>query len=437
MSADCRLVLDFPPDVAFARALTAAAEALAARCGFGRRESLRFQLTAEEFFCCLTETADAGQTIHVTLTGKKHLLRAAFVFEAASLSLGALNVVAAAPACAANGPVGDLGLLLAGKAADRFHIELEGERRFCLEAEVDKAYPPASPAKAPAGLRAPFTARPGNDPGQLAYAAALAAAAYPAWHCPGSFQTPGKFADMIEDGQVRCVVACDAAGQPAGLLSWTPCSDQGLYFSGPFVFARGEDGAAVARVLAEAFLSLVGREKYEIVLSLRATPDAPDGYFESLGELKLCRDDACQPQQVLFRHLREDAGLAVWRHPALDAFLLDAYDRLAMFRNFLNAPSPTSRPRRESLLGATLDRKRDLGELRTLLDGEDLVDNLRRHVAALRERGLGNIFYYMDLSQEWEAALAEDLAAAGFTPSVVLPHGGRGDMVVWQHVPAA
>ncbi|MYL82337.1 hypothetical protein GTA51_04190 [Desulfovibrio aerotolerans] len=437
MSADCRLAMDVPSDVGFARVLTAAAEALALRGGFGRRESLRFQLTVEEFFGCLTETVDASQAIRVVLTGKKHLLRAAFDFEAASLSLGGLNVVAAAPACAASEPAGDLGLLLAGKAADRFHIEHRGERRFGLEAEVDKAYPPGAAVQAPAAYPAPFTARAGSDAGQLAYAAALAAAAYPAWHCPGSFQTPGKFADMIEDGQVRCVVATDAAGQPAGLLSWTPCSDRGLYFSGPFVFAPGQDGAAVARVLVEAFLSLVGREKYEIVLSLRATPDAPDGYFESLGELKLCREDACRPQQVLFRHLREDAGLAVWRHPDLEAFLLDAYDRLAMFRNFLNAPSPTSRPRRESLLGANLDRKRDLGELRTLLDGEDLVDNLRRHVAALRQRGLGNIFYYMDLSQEWEAALAGDLTAAGFTPSVVLPHGGRGDLVVWQHVPAA
>lgn len=437
MPADCSLAIDIPSDIGFARVLTTAAEALARRGGFGRRESLRFQLTVEEFFCCLAEVADASQAIRVALTGKKHLLRAAFAFEATSLSLGALNAVAVMPACVEGEPPRDLGLLLAGKAADRFHIEHQGENRFRIEAEVDKAYPPASPVQAPTGLRPPFAARACDDSGQLAYAAALAAAAYPAWHCPGSFQTPGKFADMVEDGQVRCVVASDAAGQPAGLLSWTPCSDRGLYFSGPFVFAPGEAGVAVARTLVEAFLALVAREKYEIVLSLRATPDAPAGYFESLGELRLCRDAACLPQQVLFRHLREDTGLAVWRHPDLEAFLLEAYDRLAMFRNFLTAPSPTARPRRESLLGATLDRKRDLGELRTLLDGEDLVDNLRRHVEALRERGIGNIFYYMDLSKEWEAALAGDLAEAGFTPSVVLPHAGRGDMVVWQHVPAA
>jgi len=433
MSTDLVIKIDTPSDIAFARVLTSAAEAMAKRRGIDRRESLRFQLTVEELFVCLTGMAAPGQTIQTVLTGKNALLRVAFSFTAPTLSLGALNAATAMPVCAEGEPPQDLGLLLAGKVADRFHIERKGENHFLIEAEVDRTYPPAPPVHTPQDFRPPYAARSAGDPGQLAYAAALAAAAYPAWHCPQSFQTPAKFTDMVEDGQIACVAAFDAAGQVAGLLSWTPCSDHGLYFSGPFVFTPREDAANVARLLADAFLESVAREKYDIILSLRATPDTPPGYFESLGALELCRDGACCPQQVLFRHLREDAGMAVWRHPALETFLRQTYDRLAMFRDFLPAEPPATRQRSESLLGAAFDRKRNLGELRPLLDGEDMVDNLNRHVCALRQRGIDNILYYMDISQAWEAALADDLAQAGFSPKVVLPHGGRGDMVVWQY----
>lgn len=436
MSVDLVIAMEIPSDIAFAPVLTSAAEAMARRRGLDRRESLRFQLTVEELFVCLVGLGGVSPSIHVTLTGKPHLLRVAFSFVASTLCLGALNAAACMPVSAEGEPPHDLGLLLAGKAADRFHIELKGETRFRIEAEVDRVYPPASPVHVPTGWRPPFTARGCADSGQLAYAAALAAASYPAWHCPQSFQTPGKFADMVADGQVACVAAFDTAGQVAGLLSWTPCSDNGLYFSGPFVFVPREQAETVARRLCDAFLETVAREKYDIVLSLRATQDSPPGYFESLGALALCRDDACCQQPVFFRHLREDAGMAVWCHPRLEAFLLQAYDRLAMSRDILLAAPPAARPRRESLLGTAFDRKKNLGELRPLLDGEDMVENLDRHVCALRQRGVDNILYYMDISRAWDAALADDLTQAGFSPKVVLPHGGRGDMVVWQYAPA-
>uniref|UniRef100_I2Q6W6 Uncharacterized protein n=1 Tax=Desulfovibrio sp. U5L TaxID=596152 RepID=I2Q6W6_9BACT len=434
MPDDLRVAMDIPPDIAFARLLTVAAEALARRKRFGQRESLRFQLTVEEFFLCLVGLAESEKPIRAIFTGKRHMLHLSFAFTATTLSLGALNVTAGLTACPDGKPSHDLGLLLAGKAADRFHLDHKGEKSFLLEAEVDRAYPPAPQVRPPAGLRPPYTVRECTDPAQLAHGAALALSVYPAWHCPQSFRFPGKFADRAEDGQVACVAAFDGAGQLAGLLSWSPCSERALFFSGPFVFTPRDVAGEVAGLLVDGFLAAVARGKYEIVLSFRATADVPADAFESLGCLALCRDGACRPQPVLFRHLREDAGMAVWSRPALEAFLREAYDRLAMPRDILPVEAPEGRGRRASLLGCTLDRNRDLGELRPFLDGEDMADNLADHVRALRDKGILNILYYMDLSRAWEAALADDLLRAGFAPKVVLPHGGRGDLVVWQHV---
>jgi hypothetical protein len=425
-----------PPDIAFARVLTSAAEAMALRRGLARRENIRFQLTVEEFFCYLVQIADAASIIRTVMTGNRHQLRVAFSFAATTLSLGALNASAVTTVDVDGEPSRDMGLLLASKVSDRFHITHEGNTNFLLEAEVDKVYPPAPACQLPAAFRPPYKAVPCIDPGLLAHAAARAAAVYPAWYCPASFQTPGKFADKVEDGLETCVVASDAAGEVAGLLSWSPCGKRGLHFSGPFVFAPQPDAGRVAGLLTDRFLEAVARESRDIVFSQRATSDVPPGYFESLGSLVLIHEDGPCQQPVLYRHLREDAGTAVWCHPALEDFLRQAYDNLDMYRDIMPAEPPAAYDRKQSLFSTNLDHKKNLAELWPLLDGEDMAENLAGHVRAFTDKGIGNIFFYMDLSRAWEAALAGDLLRAGFTPRLVLPHGGHGDVAVFQYAPA-
>ena len=433
MSDDVCVSLEIPAETAFACPVAGLADVLAERAGFGRRERYRFQLTVEEFCLYLAGLAADNRPLTLGLTGKRHQLRASFAFQATNLSLGALNITSRATTGTRVDTAEEIGVLLAGKAADRFHLKHKGADRFLLEAEVDRAYPEAASVRHPEGLRPPYTIRPGRDSAQLTQAAALASAVYPPWQCPSSFRTPGKFPDMVADGQTTCVVACDAKGQTAGLLAWSPCSEQGLYFSGPFVFVSPEEAANVARLLVDGFLETVARESYSIVLSFRATSDLPEASFETLGSLQSFMDGRLEQHPVVFRHLREDNGLAVWCAPQLEDFLRQTYDRLALPRDILPVDAPTGRPRRDSLLGTTYDRVRNFAELVPFLDGEDMTANLAAHVAAFRRQDIGAILYYMDLAVPWEAALASDLLQAGFAPSAVLPQGGQADKVVWQH----
>ncbi len=433
MPNDLSLSLEIPPDTAFSCPVVNAAKTLAEHMGVGQRENYRFQLTVEEFCLCLFGLAQTDTPVRIVLTGKRSLLRATFSFKASNLTLKELNITACVAVRAPDEPPRDLGLLLAAKAADRFRLEHEGGDRFCIVAEVDRRYPALAPVHAPENPRPPFRLARDPDAARLSQAAALAMGAYPAWQCPTSFRTPERFADLVADGQFDCVCALDAAGRTVGLFSWTPCSEQALLFSGPFVFTPKEARGAVAGLLVDSFLQAVARERYAIVLSFRATPDLPPGYFEPLGSLQASTDDGCSQQTVLFRHLLEDMGQAVWCSPRIEDFLRQAYDRLAMPRDLLPVEEPADRPRRASLLGTTLDRRRDLAELRPFLDGEDMAANLSAHVTAICDKGIRRILYYMDLARPWEAALAGDLFRSGFTPKVVLPHGGQGDMVVWQH----
>jgi len=432
MPEETRLVVEIPPDMAFAHCLAGVAKTLAERLGMGPRENLRFQLTVEEFCMYLAGVARDGRPMRIELTGKRHLLHAAFGFEASELALGGLNITA----CPKPGQSGespkDIGLLLAGKAADRFFLEHQGGDRFRIVAEVDRVYPALSPVRPPESSRPPYRLLAEHDPARLTQAAALASGAYPAWQCPGSFRTPEKFADLVADGQVDCLAAVDASGRMAGLVTWSPCSDRAIYFSGPFVFAADTPRADIARLLLDGMLMALARTPYVIMLSFRGTDDLTPGYFEPLGNLRVSAE-AGGEQAVVFRHLREDAGLAVWCSPRIETFLRQSYERLEMFRDLLPVEEPPVRTRTESLLGATLDRQRDLAELQPFLDGRDMAANLAAHVDAIRGKGIGRILFYMDLSRPWEAALAEDLTHAGFVPKLVLPYAGQADKVVWQH----
>ncbi|WP_243310039.1 hypothetical protein [Fundidesulfovibrio agrisoli] len=432
---DTVLSLATPPDSAFARILTTAAEALAQSRGLGPRESMRFQLAVEEFFTHLCQVTDADSGIRAEFTAKSHQVCVSFRFQASDLCLGALN---ASCACTLDGDgeaSEDLGLILAGRVADRFRLIHEGGDSFMLYAEVDKAYPAAKAAPSAITFKHPYHAAPEQDPDRLMHAAAWAAARYPAWHCPASFQTPSKFADMVKAGQFSCVLAQDAASHPAGLLCWARSGEKGLSFSGPFVFAPQSDVPEVARILTDAFLASVAREKVEIVFSERATLDTPAGYFEALGSLTRYAPEGESDQPVLYRHLREDLGETVWADPALEEFLRAVYDRLAMCRDVLPAHPPGSLERKRSLFSTTMDKEKSLAVLRPLLDGQDMAANLAGHVRVLTEKGFLNLMLYMDLSHSWEAALAGRIMAAGFKPRLVLPFAGRSDVAVFQYAP--
>ncbi|WP_043647045.1 ATP-binding protein [Fundidesulfovibrio putealis] len=436
---DTILSLTTPPDVAFARVLTTAAEALAQSRGLGKRESMRFQLAVEEFFTYLAQVAHEDCAIQTVLTGKPYQVCASLQFQASGLCLGALNASCTTSLDGAGEAANDLGLILAGRVADRFRLTRDGESSFTLHAEVDKAYPAAKAPPSTVTFKPPYRAGLEHDPNRLMHAAALAAARYPAWHCPASFQTPGKFADLVRAGQFTCVLALDEASHPAGLLCWARSGEKGLSFSGPFVFAPQEDAPQVARMLADAFLATVAREKIEIVFSERATQDTPDGYFETLGTLTRYDEAGQSEQPVLYRHLREDMGETVWADPALEGFLRGVYDRLAMCRDVLAAqPFGASGPseRKSSLFSTTMDKGKGLAVLRPLLDGEDMAANLAGHVRVLSDKGFLNILLYMDLSQAWEASLAGPVMDAGFKPRLVLPFAGRSDVAVFQYAPA-
>lgn len=436
------LVLELPPDQAFLPAATAAAENAARVFGLDSGGAVRLALAVEEFFAYLCRFAGREEPIRLTLSQGGTFARADFRFRAGEVSLRALNFAASVDLEAGDSDGDELGLLVAARTTDRCGLERSGPDVFHLRAEVDRAYPEAEPLTAPQRLAPPLRLEPAPTAGALQHAALLAAGRYPARLRPHSFTRPARFADMVASNQYRALLALDAAGHPAGLLCWRESGRRAVVFSGPYVFDPAL-AADIARLLTEGFLARVARTEAVCAVSERPTADLPRGWFEGLGSLTLHGQAGAQgedaqsvEQPAFFRHLREDAGAAVWAHPDLFPFLRREYDRLAFSRDLLAAePTAPARLPAHSLLATSLDRMRALAVLRPLLDGRDMQANLAAHVAAIEEQGLRDILLHLDLSEPWQGALIPALAACGFTPRLILPHAGDSDMLVLQHAP--
>ncbi len=444
-----QLVLELPSETAFLPSAAAAAENAAQVFGLDRGGALRLALAVEEFFAYLCPHAGREEPIRLTLSDGGTFTRADFRFRAGEVSLRALNFAASVDLDALDGDSGEvaeLGLLVAARTTDRCGLERSGPDVFHLHAEVDRVYPEAEAISAPQRLSAPLRLDHAPASGALQHAALLAAGRYPARQRPHSFTRPARFADMVAGGQYQALLALDAGGKPAGLVCWRNSGRRAVVFSGPYVFdpMLAED---TARLLTEGFLGRVARTEALCALSERPTLDLPRGWFEALGSLTLHGptgtdgadgEEKGEPveQPAFFRHLREDAGAAIWAHPDLFPFLRREYDRLAFSRDLLAAePANPARLPAHSLLATTLDRLRGLAILRPMLDGRDFAVSLAAHVEAIREQGLRDILLHLDLSEPWQGALFPALTACGFTPRLVLPHAGASDMLVCQHAP--
>jgi hypothetical protein len=132
--------------------------------------------------------------------------------------------------------------------------------------------------------------------------------------------------------------------------------------------------------------------------------------------------------------LREDFGASVWAHGDLIPYLEKKYDEHVVMRTIRPTADMGERVVDASVFSTRLSRELSEVVLRPMLNGNDNAVNLKRHVETLCTEGFKNIFFFIDLSLGWQAALGADLLANNFIPALLLPHGGQSDVVMFQYV---
>lgn len=428
-ATDRSITLTLYADAALVPLAQKAVEQAALVFGMPQERVMRLVMAADEIVSYLAQTAP-GEAIKMTVAPGGWCVRVDFSFVATPSDLWVINFATGKKARSGQ-IIDNLGLLLASRMMDSFSVKLHG-REVHLELRLDYPYQSIERQEARFGtVSGPVKILDEPEAALIQKACAAAVNLYPPHLVHSAFYTPGKAADMVACGALDMLVAVDGQGQLVGMMSWFSPSEHSLSFSGPYVFATG---GPVAEALEMRLLQRVGRGPAESLFSDLATEHLLCENFEPLGQLDYRQNDGQVARfDVWFRLLKEDAGATVWGHPGIVDFLKKTYADLCLMRTIRTVDvAGEMRPER-SVFSARLKPKRKEAVLVPLIVGNDVAQSLGMQVAALREDDYHNIFFHLDLAYGWQAGMSGALLENGFRPRLLLPGGGTGDVVVFQH----
>jgi hypothetical protein len=424
--ATLRLVVTLRPSLL--PLCTGFVEQSARALGLGEREALALTLAAEEFFSYLAAGAAQDQDLRIECQGGGYEVTAVFALPSHTLDLGAFNVTSRATS-GDDEPSAELGLIIAARRVDRLWFSQKAGE-FQLAMSKEKAYPTPDAPVFPMPEAAPAVAVKDPDAAEL-HLLLQRLRVLSSARLPPEFSTPGKVLDMTAAGVYQAAIAVDCAGNPGAGLFWRWQGDRLVECYGPYLFGQP---AAIARLLLDRLLGDLAKSPAVGLLCRYPAPDLPADYFEALGTLRHHASDGSVTEiPAWYRSLIEDAGAIAWCHPDLRPFLTSEYRRLAFARDLAPVAVAGESIDPHSVLSASFNRPAGEVTLRPLWWGADTEANLREHVRVLRQEGLYDLFFELDLGRAWQGHFAPALLATGFRPRLILPHAGHGDLLVFQY----
>lgn len=426
------VTLKLCPEAGLTPVATSLAEQAALAFGLGPPEAMRLTLAVEEIFSYLCGLSRPEETLEINCENLGYGVAVEFQLGRRNFNMRAFNLTASiSPDDEAS--LDEMGLVLAARLVERLQVTEQGDYGLSLRLIKEKNYPALTPgteaAAAPKGRHRAVS----PDPETLKHFLNLVNRYYETRLFPPAFAFPGKVADMAAQGELEAALALDEAGNVGGGLLWSGVGPRTMECFGPYVF-QAEARTGVGEMLMDACLNRIARTQTVGLFTRYATPSLPLEYFERLGQLTLFGPQGPQPQPVYYRLLHEDPGGVVWAHQDLEGFLKQQYQRLVLPREIRLCRPQGENLAGDSVLAAELRRGTGSALLHALKAGADADRNLAQHVRLLKNENLANIFFEMDLGQAWQTNFTPALLTNGFQPRLVIPHGGAGDLVVFQYL---
>ncbi len=425
-------LLRVPAGESFLPLVTSFVEKIALILGLAKAEALSLTLATEEVFLhlCRVILPQGGDVEVDCLSGGYHV-RVDFRFPARDFNLRAFNLTATV-SVADEAALEEMGLVLASRSVDRFQLTRQEGQGLRLRLIKEKAYP-ADNAEGPLTSRAltKFSVR-APQPEEMKIFSPLAKKYYQGQIIPNFFHYPGKLVDMMRGGEYSAAVALGPAGEIGGGILWHGSGPRMVECFGPYLFNQ-DAGSSIAGALLEACIGAIAKTPAVGLINRFPTPEFPRQQFESLGSVLVhTADEPPRQQTAWFRQLHEDLGSITWAHPALEGFLKKEYQRLVLPRDIRLLRDAGEGRSQNSVLSAEFDRLNGQVTLHPVWPGADMETNVAQHLKLLKQEGLRNIFFLVDLGQAWQADFAPALLQNGFLARLVLPYAGEGDLVVFQ-----
>jgi hypothetical protein len=248
---------------------------------------------------------------------------------------------------------------------------------------------------------------------------------------------------MVASGQYDTQITVDEKDRICGGTLWRHFREKTIEMFGPYLFPNvpslpagpeKEQQDRTAGMLVDGCLERIARTAAVGLLCRYATPFFLNDYFEYLGSVDfVAAEGSRRDQPVYYRQIHEDAGCQIWSHPALEAYLQSEYKRLVLPREIRPVRHEGEIRAPHSVISAHFNREQREVTMSLAWDGRDTAENLSRHLQLFAEEGLSNIFFSIDLAFPWQNLMIPDLLVQNFTPRLLLPYGGKSDLVIFQH----
>lgn len=399
--------------------------------GLGRQESLALTLATEEVFLYLCHISSPGTDVEIQCRFTGYCLETTFDFEAAGFPLRAFNLTGL-PSFEDEAASRETGIMIASRLLDRFHVEHVGPR-LRLTFVKDRAYPAADGRDAPVGI--PVTQyivrRP--DPEELKTSARMIIADARIRFYPLVARFPGKVADIFMAGHLEGALAVNEAGQIGGILLWTGHRRRTVDCFGPYIFHPDSDPEMAGRLL-DRCLEEIARTGAPGLINRFPGTGLPSGYFEVIGSLDFYTEDGIRAEvEASYRQLEEDRGAVVWAHPDLVPFLEARYRGLTLPREIHRVTAEGEGTDTSTVFFVEMDRPQHWAVLHPVTFAGDAEETLRDHVRLLHKERFRTLFFELDTGNPRDAHFIPALLKNGFEPRLLIPHGRKGDLVLFQH----
>jgi len=420
------LHIDFLPVV------TAFVEQASLAFGLGKEEALRLTLASEEVFTYLSDVLREDNELEITCTGGIYFVSTEFSFDKAELALRSFNITAEVSS-EIEEDFKEMGLLIAARTVDHLSLEEAQGEKLVLRLIKDKTYPVPEHMELPAirPMASYSIKRPTDD--EIKMFSHLLSAHYSGYPLLPAFRYPGKLVDMASSSLYRMAVAADERGLIGGGAVWRRMNEKIVEFFGPYLFNQ-KGNHEMAESLLNTCLESIARTESIGLLCRYPAEEFPGEYFESIGSVvsyESGKDPAEHPSY--FRLLHEDAGTHVYAPKGLVSFIEGEYTRLALPRDVYVTDYTGENRADYSVFTSEFDREPGRVVIRSLWPGKDCQENILKHLAVFEKEQLLNVFFEVDLGVTWQAHVVDCLIRSGFKPRIIIPYGGKSDLVVFQH----
>jgi len=431
-------------DLNFLPTVQAFIENTALTFGLGQSEALALTLAGEEIFNYLCESVKPRAEIEISCYEGGYYAALNFALPQQNFALKAFNLTTTINVDDEKS-LDEMGLIIALRMVDHLQISQSDSSRLQLSLRKEKNYP-----KAAENDRTTTTPLSENftivtpDAEELKFFISESHRYTATEMLPVEFHYPGKIVDMVSTGDYRVAIARDSHGHIGGGIIWFWSSKKMVECYGPWILADNanpsftlERRQTIAEALLEHCLNLIAKSPAVGLINCSPSPDLPQYHFESLGTVvEQQNSNIGKKIPALFRQMHEDPGAIAWAHPDLEPFLRSEYQRLTLPREIRLTSNSGESSTDFSVLATEFNRSNHKVTLRPLWAGKDMKKNIADHLALFAEETLENIFFVIDLGKSWHLTFFPALVENGFSPRLLLPYGGKGDLLLLQKTEA-